>query len=130
MNPPPFRTRRLATETVEVLAPFVPHRDLRRMRVVQSAPWRWLPLVLGMGAVTFDRFVIFRTGQFDERQAWGLALIAHEAVHVGQVRKAGLPRFLLRYLLGQLRCGFRHDRHPMEVPAIEVQTRVRDAITA
>ena len=118
-------SQRLTPATVERLSEFVPRRDLEAMRVVRAAPFRWLPTVLGMAASTVGSFVFFRSVSFDELSARGLALIAHEAVHIGQVRQMGLPLFLGRYLVWNIRCGFQHDRHPMEIPAIELQRRVR-----
>lgn len=117
--------RRLSEAAVSTLSAFVPERDLRRMRVLTSAPWRWLPVPLRMAAITFGRFVVFRRGKFEETEPWGLALIAHEAYHVGQARELGALRFFASYLVGQFRCGFRHDQHAMEIPAIACQQTVR-----
>lgn len=99
------------------------------MRVVQSRPWRWLPNLLGMSAITFTPFVFFKGGRFRTDTARGMALIAHEAVHIGQVRKLGW-RFYPKYLWGQFRCGFRHDSHEMEIPGIEVQREARRVLEA
>ena len=109
---------------IHTLSEFVPSGDLHRIRVVQSAPWRWLPQMLGMSAITFTPFVIFKSGSFRTDTSRGMALIAHESVHIGQVRELGW-RFYPRYLWGQFRCGFRHDAHFMEIPGIEVQRNVR-----
>lgn len=118
-------SQRLNVATIERLSEFVPRQDLELMRVVRGAPFRWWPSVLGMAASTLGHFVCFRSGYFDELSPRGLALIAHEAVHIGQVREMGLPVFLGRYLVWNIRCRFKHDRHPMEIPAIELQRRVR-----
>lgn len=107
-----------------LLAPYVAAEDLRSMRVVRARPWRWLPPLLRAGAVTFDRWVIFGKGQYRPDSVGGLGLIAHEAFHITQRRERGLGLFLFRYALGQVQCGFRHDRHPLEKPAIELQGRV------
>ncbi|MCZ2108821.1 MAG: DUF4157 domain-containing protein [Dehalococcoidia bacterium] len=123
-------TGRLTAPVVERLSEFVPAQDLRSMRVVTGRPWRWLPVLLRMSAVTVLNRVIFRAGKFDEQSPRGLALIAHESVHIGQVRELGALRFFVRYLWGQFQCGFRHDRHPMETPAIALQRRVRAALEA
>lgn len=119
---------RLSAATVERLCGFVPRRDLEAMHVVRAAPVRWLPAVLGMAATTFGHYVFFRAGHFDEQSPRGLALIAHEAVHIGQVREMGLLVFLVRYFASNVRCGFRHDHHPMELAAIDLQRRVRRAL--
>jgi hypothetical protein len=115
--------------TILALTPFVAEEDLRAMRVVRAVPWRWLPVALRMGAVTFDRWVIFRKGQFRPDIPQGLGLIAHEAFHITQRREVGLASFLLRYAFGQMACGFDHARHPLEKPAIALQQRVVAALT-
>lgn len=120
----------LPTRTIETLSEFVPAEDLARMRVVTAPPWRWLPVLLGMSAITFAPFVFVRKGHYRTNSARGLALMAHEAVHIGQVRELGRMRFYSRYLIGQLRSGFRHDRHAMEIPGIEVQRHVRSVLDA
>lgn len=94
------------------------------MRVVTSRPWRWLPVLLRMGAITFAPFVVLRQGRLSLDTPRGLALIAHETVHIGQVRELGW-RFYPKYLWGNIRCGFQHDKHPMEIPGIEVQKTAR-----
>lgn len=121
---------RLDTATIAVLAPFVDEEDLRAMRVVRSLPWRWIPVMLRMGAFTFDRWVVFRKGQYRPDHVQGLGLIAHEAFHISQRRRMGIGWFLARYALGQFQCGFNHDRHPLEKPAIELQQQVVTALTA
>lgn len=120
----------LDEQTIAVLKPFVAEEDLRAMRVMRSAPWRWWPVALGMGAFTFNRWVVFRKGQYRPDHVQGLGLIAHEAFHIAQRRHMGLAWFLARYALGQLQCGFRHDRHPLERPAIALQQRVVAALVA
>jgi len=114
----------LPEETVTLLKEFVPEEDLRTLRAVTRAPFRWLPVLLGMSAITFAPFVFFRGGRFRLDTPRGLALLAHEAVHVGQVRELGW-KFYPKYLWGQFKCGFRHDRHEMEIPGIAVQREVR-----
>lgn len=121
---------RLPTETVRVLQEFVPESDLAAMRLVTWRPLAWLPVILRMSAITFSPFVIVRPGHLRLDTARGLALIAHEAVHIGQVRTLRPWRFYPRYLAGQFRCGFRHDRHPLELPGIELQRQVRKALEA
>lgn len=115
---------KLDDRTVNILAEFVPEDDLRRMRVVQRRPFRWLPALLGMSAITFAPFVIMKSGAFRTDTARGMALLAHEAVHLGQAGELGW-RFYPRYLWGQFQCGFQHGKHAMELPGIEVQRQVR-----
>lgn len=119
---------RLPPETVDRLSSFVPAQDLRRLRAVTSLPGRWLPALLGMSATTVAPFVCFRRGAFDPATPGGLALIAHEAHHLRQAREMGWLTFYFRYLLGQFRCRFQHNRHPLEIPAIELQRQVREAL--
>lgn len=119
---------RLSPATVERLVPFVARQDLEAIHPITSAPGRWLPGLLGMSATTIWHFVLFRKGSFDEETARGLALMAHETVHITQAREMTLPIFLARYVLGQFRCGFRHDSHPLEVPAIVIQRHVRETL--
>ncbi|GMV84700.1 MAG: hypothetical protein AMXMBFR80_05580 [Dehalococcoidia bacterium] len=121
---------RLDQPTVATLREFVPEQDLRAARIATGRPWRWLPRLIGMSAITFAPVVVFRAGRYQPNTPKGLALIAHEVLHIGQVRELGRVRFYWRYLLGQLRCGFRHDRHPMEVPCIERQREIRRALEA
>lgn len=121
---------RIDDATAGVLAEFVPEQDLRAARVVTGRPWRYLPVVLRMSAITFAPFVIFRAGKYRPDTPRGRALIAHEVMHIQQGRELGRVVFYGRYLWGQLRCGFRHDRHPMEVPCIELQREVRRVLEA
>ena len=120
----------LPLDVIETLVPFVDRESLERMRVVTGWPGRWYPVVLRTGATTLGSHVFFRKGHYRFDTARGLALIAHEAGHITQVRELGLPRFLLRYARGQFQCAFHHDRHPMEIPMIELQRRVREALVA
>ena len=119
---------RLPIEAIDRLAPFVARDSLERMRVLRTPPASWLPAFLGMSATTFAPFVAFRQGRFDAATARGLALIAHEAGHITQAREMGLPLFLIRYAIANVKCGFRHDQHPLEVPMIALQVQVRAAL--
>ena len=115
---------RLTPDTIDLLSDFVPVRDLRGMRALTGAPGRWLPAMFGMSATTIAPLVCFRAGSFDPTTPQGLALIAHEAHHLQQAREMGWLRFYVRYFIGQFRCRFQHSRHPMEMPAIELQRLV------
>ena len=114
----------LPENIIAALAEFVPEQDLRKMRPITRAPFRWLPRLLGMSAITFTPFVFFKDGTFRTDTARGMALIAHEAGHIGQVRELGW-RFYPKYLWGQFKCGFRHDKHEMEIPCIVLQRQCR-----
>ena len=101
---------------------------LERMRVVTGAPGRWLPPLLRTTATTLGRYVLFRLDRYDPASPRGLALLAHEAVHVRDYERLGVARFLARYGRGLLAARFVHDRHPMEQEAIAVRRRVRRAL--
>ncbi len=120
---------RLPENVVVALAEFVPEEDLREMRLITWPPLRWFPVLLGMSAITFTPFVLLKNGSYRTDTARGMALIAHEAVHIGQVRELGW-RFYPKYLWGQFKCGFRHDRHTMEIPGIAVQRAARKVLEA
>lgn len=121
---------RLPEETVATLQEFVPEVHLRRMRVVTWRPLCWLPMMLRMSASTFAPFVIIKPAHYRIDTSRGMALIAHEAVHIGQVHDLGVWRFYPKYLIGQFKCGFRHDKHEMEIPGILVQRTTRKVLDA
>lgn len=118
----------LPVDVIETLAPFVARESLERMRVVTGWPGRWYPVVLQTDATTLASHVFFRFERYRMDNARGLALIAHEAGHITQFRELGLLRFMAHYLRGQFQCAFRHDSHPMEIPMIELQRKVRAAL--
>jgi hypothetical protein len=95
---------------------------------VTGIPGRWLPVLLRTGAITLGQLVFFRRGAYNSETARGLSLIAHEAMHVGQFRELGIPRFLYRYSRQRIGVRFRHDRHPIQIPCIELQAHVRSAL--
>ncbi|MBA4181919.1 MAG: hypothetical protein C0506_15115 [Anaerolinea sp.] len=121
---------RLDGAAIAALTAFVPEQDLRAMRVVTGRPGRWLPRLLGMSAITLAPYVCFRAGRYQPGTARGLALIAHEAHHIRQGRETGRVFFYARYLRGQFQSGFKHARHPMEIPAIDVQRAVFAALSS
>lgn len=118
-------------EARDRLAPLLDEAEreaLARMRVVTRAPGRWLPPLLRANATTLGRYVLIRSGHYDTDSPRGLALLAHEAVHVRDYVRLGVARFLVRYGRGLLAARFAHDRHPMEQEAIAVGRRVRRAL--
>jgi hypothetical protein len=118
---------KLPQTTIDTLAPYVDRRDLEAMRLTTSPALIWFPRLWGMSATTFWRFVAIRADRYDASPRC-LALIAHEALHIAQAREMHYPVFLLRYAIGQFQCRFHHDAHPLEVPAIALQARVRAAL--
>ncbi|MEX2446651.1 MAG: DUF4157 domain-containing protein [Dehalococcoidia bacterium] len=115
---------RLTPATVERLAPYVDRQALTAFRGQDGPPWSWLPRVLRAGAVTLGSDVCFRPGLLDQSTVGGLALIAHECVHVRDYRRLGAPLFLLRYAVGAVQSRFVHDDHPMELEAEALQARL------
>jgi len=115
---------RLTSETVERLAPYVDHAALSEFRGRTSTPWTWVPGALRAGAVTLGADVAFKPGRLDQTTPRGLALVAHECVHVRQYREMGALRFLLAYAIGFVRSRGVHDNHPMELEAEALQARL------
>jgi hypothetical protein len=118
----------LPPDVVDRLARYVPRENLVGMRAVTGRPWRWLPAVLNTGAMTFGDHVVFRAGRYRIDSPRGLALIAHESLHIGQYREMGHFRFAWRYARGLFASRFDHDRHPMEAAAVVKQAEVRRAL--
>jgi hypothetical protein len=113
---------------IEQLAQHVERRYLEKMRVINDGPGRFVPVILGTGAVTIGSRVFFRKGKYDPLSARGLALIAHESMHIQQYDELGWPRFFLNYFVGTLRSGFKHDDHPMERTLVRRQKEIRRAL--
>ena len=119
---------RLPEPVIERLMSYADAESLRTVRIRTTAPWSWLPRVLRVGAVTLGRDVCFRPDVFRLTDRRGLALVAHECIHVRQYRELGAPRFLARYLLGAVRTRFVHDLHPMELEPEAIQARARQEL--
>ncbi len=116
---------RLSPEVIERLAPYVDRQSLQSFRARTVPPWSWVPRLLGTGAVTLGNDVTFKPGAYHLDTARGLALVAHECVHVRQYREMGPVPFLFRYIRGAFAVRFEHGRHPMEMDANALQARVR-----
>src|SRR5690606_12866158 len=119
---------RLTPEVIERLAPYVDRHSLATFRARTVTPWTWVPRVLRASAVTLGADVCFKPGAFDPTSPRGLALIAHECVHVRQYRELGALRFLLSYARGVVASRGVHDSHPMELEAEALQARVRNEL--
>ncbi|MFQ5381366.1 MAG: DUF4157 domain-containing protein [Dehalococcoidia bacterium] len=117
-------SRRLPEDVMDLLSKYLPGEDLARMRVILERPLSLIPRLLGAGATTFGRYVVFASGTYSPETARGLGLIAHEAMHVGQFRETGTLRFFLRYARFRISTRSRGMRHPLEAPCIELQRRV------
>jgi len=116
---------RLTPEVIERLAPYVDPQSLATFRARTVTPWAWLPRVLRAGAVTLGADVCFKRDAYDPLSPRGLALIAHECVHVRQYRELGATRFLVSYAWGMVTSRGSHDSHPMELEAEALQARLR-----
>lgn len=121
---------RLTPETIERLAPHVDRNALVAFRVRTSAPWTLIPRLLRAGAVTLGDNVSFKAGLYNPTTPRGLALIAHECVHVRQYREMGVVRFLLAYAMGVVRSRGVHDNHPLELEPEALQARLRLELAA
>jgi hypothetical protein len=102
---------------------------------VRPAPLKFFGITKA-GAVTWplsSRVYVNNTGGMWDRRgrASRLAVLAHESVHVGQRRRLGRVRFLLRYLgFRILTIGRPASKHPMEREGYRIQQKVRDALRA
>ncbi len=124
-------SRPLPEKTIAMLARHgVSERNLREMLVVTGNPWRRIPPLFRAGAMTFGRRTIFKQGRYDVGSGRGLALIAHESMHIEQWRDLGVVRFVVRYARGLLSSRFDHDEHPMEREFVAEQRRLRPILDA
>ena len=84
--------------------------------------------IFRQGAVTWNKVVNFARDPYDPETPRGLALIAHEMVHVRQQRQQGWWPFLVQYLWLLRKRAFRGSQnrnHPLEQPAYELAAEVR-----
>lgn len=100
------------------LAPRIPEQDLDAARLHEGhVPW-YLPA--RFVAITRGNRIYFRPGACRTDTADGLALLAHELVHVGQYRRGAT---WLDFLLSYVRHGYRNS--PLEIQARRTQERFR-----
>ncbi len=112
--------RALSDRERAALARHIPARDLVRARLCDGhVPW-YLPR--RFAAITRGNRVYFRPGTCRTDTADGLALLAHELVHVGQYRQGAT---WLTFLLSYLRHGYWSS--PLEKEARVVAREVRSA---
>lgn len=98
--------------------------DLGDVRLHAGRFAGWLCRRLGAGAMAFGRRIYFSpAGWRRYRQAGpaGVALAAHEAVHVLQYRRDGLVRMLTRYLWQYVRGRLRGLGHTRAYRAIDYE---------
>ena len=112
--------RGLTEHEKAVLAPLIPGQDLAAARLHEGhVPW-YLPS--RFVAITRGNRVYFRPGACRTDTADGLALLAHELVHVGQYRRGAT---WLDFLLSYVRHGYRNS--PLEIQARQAAGRIRRA---
>lgn len=93
----------------EVLKPYFPELNLNHYWVVKIP----LPGILGF---TFYNFILLHPKA-------GLEVIAHELVHMRQVKRLGRLRFGLKYLWDWLKAGY-SENLPLEKDAYQLQDKV------
>jgi hypothetical protein len=112
--------RALSDRERAALSTCIPERDLAHARLYDGrVPW-YLPR--RFTAITRGNRVYFRPGACRTDTADGLALLAHELVHVGQYRQGAT---WLTFLLSYLRHGYWSS--PLEEQARAVANEVRRA---
>ncbi len=119
---------RLPREVRQLLAPFFPGFDLRRIRIYEGIPW----YVKGRPQGYADRNRVYlETGAYRIDSIEGIALLAHEITHSRQYRHYGTWLFRARYLgaffLNRIRGMSRREAYlnnPFEIEAREIEARV------
>ena len=109
--------RPLTRDEIAALEPYLPSEDLQSARVYDGVVPRYLPG--RYRAIARGNRIYLRPGVYQAGTARGLALLAHELVHVGQYR-AGAT--WLSFLLSYARHGYRNS--PLEVAAKEIQEAI------
>src|ERR1700743_1647047 len=108
--------RPLTQTEKEHLRAYIPEVDLENARLHDgNVPWY---LWKQFRAITRGNHIYCRPGAYDARSPAGLALLAHELVHVGQYRE-GMT--WLTYLLSTV-LGYRRSKY--ELPAFALQRQV------
>jgi len=107
--------RPLRAAEIAALAPYIPRVDLERVVLhLGHVPW-YLPR--RFCGIARGRHVYFRRGVYREGTAEGIALLAHELVHVGQYRR-GMTA--VDYLWSA-RFGYWNSRHEQAAYALEAR---------
>jgi hypothetical protein len=132
------RPRRLATTTIDVLAPWFPELDLSSVRIRTSCrlPPNRFDTKGRIYAMTFGSTIYWRD-EFDDDDPKELVRLAHELVHVGQVRRfGGESEFACAYGRGYIDGGGElpayiddvgpYQRNPLEAEAYRFEARFRD----
>ena len=98
--------------------------DLRKVRPHVGGPMGGYLKVTNHGALTTGYRIWYRT----EARRNDIALVAHELVHVGQYRRLGRLRFLLKYLAETARRRGYSREHSLEAPAYARQQQAREVV--
>ncbi|MEE9284341.1 MAG: DUF4157 domain-containing protein, partial [Dehalococcoidia bacterium] len=90
------------------LSPWFSAQELDSFRYTERGLISWVfGRAFKRGAVTWNQVVNFARARYDPESPRGLALIAHEMLHVRQQREAGWLRFLVRYVWLLRKGGYR-----------------------
>ena len=130
--------RRLSTATTDLLAPWFPELDLASVRIRSSCrlPPNRFDTTGHIYAMTFGSTIYWRD-ELDEDDPVDLVHLAHELVHVDQVRRLGGERAFARaYGRGYVTGGGRlprylddataYHRNPLEAEAYRFESQFRD----
>ena len=130
--------RRLRSATIDLLAPWFPELDLTSVRVRTSCrlPPNRFDTSGHIYAMTFGSTIYWRD-ELDEDDPADLVRLAHELVHVEQVRRLGGERAFARaYGRGYIAGGGElpayldditpYHRNPLEAEAYRFESRFRD----
>jgi hypothetical protein len=114
--------RPLSLQERQALAPYIPMIDLESSRLHEGS----VPFYLSRRyhAIARGTHIYFRVGAYDASSPRGLALLAHELVHVGQYRQ-GMT--WLSYLWSTRR-GY--SKSPYEREAVAIQMRFLEDLGA
>ena len=118
--------RALSSREREILEPFFPALDLKRVRLIEDAHIWGIRSIAG---ITFGRRV-YLSGRIDSTSPIDLSLLLHELRHVEQYARRTQPLFAICYLWGYVLHGFRYARIPLERDAFAFEARHRDALVA
>ncbi len=126
----------LPLEVQQLLAPFFPGFDLRRIRIYEGIP-RYVAATSTIEPIGYtDRHRIYLApGVYRVDSVEGLALLAHEITHCRQYKELGTWRFRAKYLTAY----FKNRRQgmtgqtaylniPYEIEAREVEAKVFAAL--
>ena len=113
----------------EHLARWYGEEFLEDVAVLRGTFLGWLFGRFGQHAVTINKRVHLTSRAASLDSDSGISLIGHEFYHVVQQTEMGWWRFLARYVWHWRPTHIRHGRrHPMEKPAFERGSEIRQAL--